>query len=169
MRPDALLINIGGADRSPERHGAVQAKEAGEEEGATPKPGAVRGPMWRLLRTLAFRVGRRVRISFAPAVSQVRTCLAREFAFLGASDALTVTERSLVRKCQNSVSASASTRDVLRGLRAFMMNGLPPTLQDFQGIWWGEIRIIAEGTPNSAVTFFIWPEMIWRRSPPRLI
>ena len=28
-------------------------------------------------------------------MSQVRTCLAREFAFLGASDALTVTERTL--------------------------------------------------------------------------
>jgi hypothetical protein len=38
------------------------------QEGATPKRGAVRGPMW-LLRTLAFRVGRRVRISFAPARS----------------------------------------------------------------------------------------------------
>jgi hypothetical protein len=66
-------------------------------------------------------------------------------------------------------SAIIAGRDVLRGLRAFIMNGLPPTLQDFQGIWWGEIRIIAEGTPNSAVTFFIWAEMIWRRSPPRLI
>jgi hypothetical protein len=51
-------------------------------------------------------------------------------------------------------SAIIAGRDVLRGLRAFIMNGLPPTLQDFQGIWWGEIRIIAEGTPNSAVTFF---------------
>jgi hypothetical protein len=37
------------------------------------------------------RVGPGVRIRFPPAGSQVRTCLAREFAFLGASDALTVT------------------------------------------------------------------------------
>jgi hypothetical protein len=53
---------------------AETQNEGASQEGATPKPGAVRGTQWAALRTLAFRVGRRVRISFAPAASQVRTC-----------------------------------------------------------------------------------------------
>jgi hypothetical protein len=56
--------------------GAVAAtpqNDGASQEGATPKPGAVRGTQWAALGTLAFRVGRRVRISFAPAASQQRT------------------------------------------------------------------------------------------------
>jgi hypothetical protein len=52
---------------------AETQNEGASQEGATPKPGAVRGTQWAALRTLAFRVGRRVRISFAPAASLVRT------------------------------------------------------------------------------------------------
>jgi hypothetical protein len=41
--------------------------DCASQEGATPKPGAGARSHVALLRTLAFRVGRRVRISFAPA------------------------------------------------------------------------------------------------------
>jgi hypothetical protein len=34
MRPDALLSNLAGADRSPERRGAISAKKAGEVGGS---------------------------------------------------------------------------------------------------------------------------------------
>jgi hypothetical protein len=43
--------------------------DCASQEGATPKPGAGARSHVALLRTLAFRVGRRVRISFAPAAS----------------------------------------------------------------------------------------------------
>jgi hypothetical protein len=49
--------------RPPQNDGASQ-------EGATPKLGAVRGTHLAPLGTLAFMVGRRVRISFAPAASR---------------------------------------------------------------------------------------------------
>jgi hypothetical protein len=50
-----------------------QSREGHDDGGATPKPGAVRGTHVAPLGTLAFRVGRRVRISFAPAKSLLRT------------------------------------------------------------------------------------------------
>jgi hypothetical protein len=65
-REDEDVGAAGGVAATPQNDGAPQ-------EGATPKPGAVRGTQWAALGTLAFRVGRRVRISFAPARSQQRT------------------------------------------------------------------------------------------------
>src|ERR1700732_1681573 len=53
--------------------GDRQSREGHDDGGATPKPGAVRGTHAAPLGTLAFRVGRRVRISFAPAGSHLRT------------------------------------------------------------------------------------------------
>src|SRR6202043_3429859 len=50
-----------------------QRREGHDDGGATPKPGAVRGTHVAPLGTLAFRVGRRVRISFALAASQDQT------------------------------------------------------------------------------------------------
>jgi hypothetical protein len=61
-REDEDVGAAGGVAATPQNDGAPQ-------EGATPKPGAVRGTQWAALGTLAFRVGRRVRISFAPAAS----------------------------------------------------------------------------------------------------
>ena len=46
----------------------------------------MRTKLWRLfqaIRVLVVRAGRMVRIRLPPAESQVRTCLSREFAFLG--------------------------------------------------------------------------------------
>src|SRR5271169_2542839 len=62
-----------GSDGGSQLLRADRRDDRASQEGAPPKPRAVRGTHVARLGTLAFRVGRRVRISFAPAGSLLRT------------------------------------------------------------------------------------------------